>query len=115
MVIPDSVIEQLKGWIRDLRRDASGESGRMSAGDMYAVADFLSTLLAAPRDQGDAQEMLDRVVAVLDRWTLYTVPVYESGYGPRRDAPAVLREHIDKELAVLRAASRSPEGTEKGR
>jgi hypothetical protein len=60
MVIPDSVIEQLKGLVEKWKREADYEDYKSAGPHIRALRDcaadlntLLSTLLAAPRDQGE--------------------------------------------------------------
>jgi hypothetical protein len=108
MVIPDSVIEQLKGLVDECRSKAEHAQAVQSKLALEWCASridtLLSTLLAAPRDQGDAQEMTAARLRAL----------VEQGMD-ERCAEASHREMVLSEIdaALRRAASRSPEGTEK--
>jgi hypothetical protein len=144
MVIPDSVIEQLKGlsekWRSQSQRyemdvTAARRSGyqdvaaslgaRLTFNAAEELDTLLSTLLAAPRDQGDAQETPVLRVEVFreadGRYAAeFFAPPGEGGMAEYANTPVgALAElcatliKIDEDKAHERAASRSPEGTEK--
>jgi hypothetical protein len=109
--------DRLRAWIHELRRDASGESGRMSATSMYALADYLTALLAEaerptpPPDAVDSlrvrlQYFVDRERGLSD-WVACGRKGQTTGREPSI-TPSVLREleHILRDAppdAVTRA------------